>query len=120
MPKPPTDPELIRRARQLRRDMTAPERRLWYALRDHRLNGSKFRRQVVVGPYIVDFHNHSARLVIELDGDSHAERGAYDHDRQAWLKAQGFRVLRFSNDDVLNHIDGVLEAIILATGDGKS
>src|SRR5690348_11679826 len=76
------DPELIRRARRLRRESTAPERRLWYALRDHRLEGLKFRRQVVIGPYIVDFHSRAASLAIELDGDSHADQGPVDHGRQ--------------------------------------
>ena len=96
--------------------MTVPERRLWYALRDQRLGGLKFRRQVVIGRYIVDFHNHAASLVIELDGDSHADQGAFDKQRQAWLELQGLLVIRFSNDDVLNKLDDVLEAILRAIG----
>ena len=83
------DHDLIRRARQLRRDMTAPERLIWYALRDRRLAGCKFRRQVVIGPYIVDFYSHAASLVLEIDGDSHADRGASDRAREAWLEGLG-------------------------------
>jgi very-short-patch-repair endonuclease len=110
------DHEMIRRARQLRRDMTGPECRLWYALRDRRVVGSKFRRQVVIGPYIVDFYNHAARLVVELDGDSHADRGASDRAREAWLEAQGLRVIRISNDDVLHDLEGAVEGIANALG----
>lgn len=94
--------------------MTASERLLWGTLRAGRLVGEKFRRQVVLGPYVLDFYHHAARLAIEIDGDSHADRGDYDRDRQNWLQAQGLRVLRFSNDDVLKDLDVVLEAILLA------
>ena len=112
--RPKIDPELTRRGRELRREMTMPERRLWYALRDHRLEGLKFRRQVVIGRYIVDFHSRAANLVIEPDGDSHADRGAFDEQRQTWLESQGLRVLRFSNDDVLKNLEDVLETILRA------
>src|SRR5271157_4355206 len=105
------DHELIRRARQLRRDMTAPERLIWYALRDRRLAGWKFPRQVVIGPYIVDFYSHAASLVLEIDGDSHADRGASDRGREAWLEGLGLRVVRISNDEVLHGLEGVVEGI---------
>src|SRR5271157_3985808 len=70
--------------------MTAPERLIWYALRDRRLAGWKFRRQVVIGPYIVDFYSHAASLVLEIDGDSHADRGASDRARQPGSRALGW------------------------------
>jgi len=105
------DHELIRRARQLRRDMTGPERLIWYALRDRRLAGWKFPRQVVIGPYIVDFYSHAASLVLEIDGDSHADRGASDRGREAWLEGLGLRVVRISNDEVLHGLEGVVEGI---------
>ncbi len=104
------DHELIRRARQLRRHMTGPERLIWYALRDRRLAGWKFRRQVVIGPYIVDFYSHGASLVLEIDGNSHADRGASDRGREAWLEGLGLRV-RISNDEVLHGLEGVIEGI---------
>ncbi len=105
------DHELIRRARQLRRHMTGPERLIWYALRDPRLAGWKFRRQVVIGPYIVDFYSHAASLVLEIDGDSHAHRGASDRAREAWLEGLGLRVVRISNDEVLHGLEGLVEGI---------
>ncbi|MFO0888644.1 MAG: DUF559 domain-containing protein [Isosphaeraceae bacterium] len=109
--RPPDRDELNARAKRLRREMTVPEQRLWYALRDRRLAGWKFRRQVVFGPYIVDFYSHSARLVLEIDGDSHIERGAQDRSRQAWLEARGLHVLRVSNDDLLRDEQDVIEGI---------
>ena len=92
--------------------MTGPEKNLWYALRDRRLAGWKFRRQVAIGPYIVDFYNHPTQVVLELDGDSHIDRAAQDRDRQSWLEAQGLHVLRIANDDVLKDIESVLEGIL--------
>jgi len=100
-------------ARALRKDSTDAERLLWAALRDHRLNGAGFRRQVPIEKYIADFVCHAARLVIELDGGQHfsdqAERA--DAARSAVIEARGFRVLRFSNHDVTTNRAGVLETI---------
>jgi very-short-patch-repair endonuclease len=97
------------RARELRRNMTDAERALWRRLRRGTLGG-KFRRQAPVGQYIVDFACLEARLVVEVDGGQHAEsRG--DDERDRWLASQGFRVLRFWNNDVLGNIRGVLEVI---------
>jgi very-short-patch-repair endonuclease len=107
--------KLLFRGRRLRRDSTFPERRLWGCLRGGRLSGLKFRRQFAIGPYIVDYC-HEQRLVIELDGASHNDRGEYDLDRERYLKSQDVRVIRFSNDDVLQELDGVLRAILLACG----
>jgi very-short-patch-repair endonuclease len=99
-------------ARKLRRNQTGAERELWFRLRDRRLRGLKFRRQVPIGNYVVDFCCESARLIIELDGGQHAERSAVDAKRIADLEAQGYLVLRFWNNAVLGNMDGVLESIV--------
>jgi adenine-specific DNA-methyltransferase len=99
-------------ARQLRRDMTDSERQIWYALRDRRFGNWKFRRQASIGPYVVDFLCHAARLIVEIDGGQHTEES--DARRTAFLEAQGFRVIRFWNNDVLGNTDGVLQMLGLA------
>jgi very-short-patch-repair endonuclease len=100
-------------ARALRKNSTDAERILWSELRDHRLNGASFRRQVPIQNYIADFICHAALLVIELDGGQHfsdqAERA--DVARSTVIEAQGFKVLRFSNHDVMTNRAGVLETI---------
>jgi very-short-patch-repair endonuclease len=96
-------------ARALRSDMTDAERKLWYRLRAHRLNGTSFRRQVPIGRYIADFVCLQARLIIEVDGGQHGTER--DAKREAWLRGQGFHVLRFWNNDVHANIDGVLQVI---------
>jgi very-short-patch-repair endonuclease len=101
------------RAKALRANLTEPERRLWYRLRANRI-GVKFQRQVVLAPYIADFASRSERLVIELDGDTHGDRAAYDAARTRSLEQRGYRVVRFTNSDVMGNLDGVLEAIMLA------
>lgn len=105
-------------ARRLRRDMTDAERTLWYAVRAKRLEGLSFRRQVPVGPFIVDFLCPAHRLIIELDGGQHGADEAlhYDAERSAWLSAKGYRVLRFWNQEVLTNLDGVLTGILAAVG----
>jgi very-short-patch-repair endonuclease len=108
--------KLLFRSRRLRTDTTFPERRLWSRLRAGRLCGLKFRRQYVIESFIVDFYCHEHRLVIELDGESHNDRGKYDLDREEQLKSLKLQVLRFSNDDVLRDLDAVLRAILLACG----
>ena len=103
-------------ARALRKNSTDAERVLWSELRDHRLNGVGFRRQVPIDNYIADFMCHAARLVIELDGGQHfSGRGEQaDAARSAMIEAKGFRVLRFSNHDVMTNRVGVLETIAAA------
>lgn len=100
------------RARTMRTNPTEAERKLWWHLR-HRLAlpASHFRRQVRLGHYIVDFANHSLRMIIEIDGGQHAEKAASDTRRTKFLESEGYRVLRFWNNDVLANIDGVLEVI---------
>jgi very-short-patch-repair endonuclease len=97
-------------ARRLRRDQTDAERVLWFRLRDRRLNGLKFRRQVPIKSYVVDFCCESARLIIELDGGQHADRNDEDAKRTADLEACGYLVLW--NNDVLRNIDGVVGTIV--------
>jgi very-short-patch-repair endonuclease len=107
----------VPRARRLRRDMTDAERKLWWHLRRLPIEHSHFRRQATIGPYFADFACHERRLVIEVDGAQHnrPENVARDAERSAYLRAQSYRVLRFWNNDVLNNIDSVMEAILAAT-----
>ena len=103
--------EMQSRARELRRAMTPAEKKLWQHIRDNQL-GVQFRRQHAVGPYIVDFFCAKSKLVIEVDGDTHAEQMDYDAERTKWLNEQKrYRVVRFTNDEVRHNIDGVLAKI---------
>ena len=109
-----TPPALLRdRARSLRAAQTEVERRLWQRLRNRQLNGAKFRRQQPIGSYIADFFCLDAKLVIELDGSQHAERPTQylDERRTEYLENQGYRVVRFWNEEVMDNIDGVLKTI---------
>ena len=99
------------RARKLRRASTDAERRLWYALRNRQISGHKFRRQHPIGPYIVDFVCPAKKLVVELDGSQHLRSVDYDNKRTAEIAREGFRVIRFWNNEVLSNLDGVLRAI---------
>jgi very-short-patch-repair endonuclease len=93
--------------------MTRAETLLWRHLKAHRLASIQFRRQTPFGPYIADFCAHSAKLIIELDGATHdfEERIERDEMRDKWFERQGYRVLRFTNDDVLKNLEGVVTAI---------
>jgi len=110
------------RARALRQDLTKAERIVWYGLRAHRLGGAGFRRQTPIGPYIVDFVSHTAKLVIEIDGGQHFEDAheARDRRRDAFLAAKGFRVLRFSNLDVLTNREAVLSTIASTVNEARA
>ena len=101
----------IRRARGLRRDTTDAEAVLWRHLRNRSLAGRKFRRQHSLGRYIVDFVCLETFLVVEVDGGQHAADKDRDVRRTEWLNSEGFRVLRFWNNEVLSNIDGVLITI---------
>ncbi len=111
--------ERLKFARQLRVGQTDAEQRLWRHLRNRQLSGLKFRRQQPLGPYFADFYCHDCKLIIEVDGGQHLE-SALDARRDAWLKANGYRVLRFWNHDVLQQTDAVLEAIYQATRSAPS
>jgi very-short-patch-repair endonuclease len=100
------------RARQLRRNQTDVERKLWARLRSRQLRSFKFRRQHPIGPFITDFCCFKRRLVVELDGGQHANRTADDQKRTAFLVARGYRVLRFWDNEVMENIDGVLQRIV--------
>ncbi|MDR3496036.1 MAG: endonuclease domain-containing protein [Ancalomicrobiaceae bacterium] len=102
-------------ARHLRRAMTDVERKLWNALRREQLGGVAFRRQVPIGPYIVDFASHRARLVIELDGSQHNEPAGRAHDlaRDDRIQREGYRVLRFWNHETNSEFDAVLDRIYM-------
>ena len=102
---------MLGNAKALRSNQTEAEQRLWYRLRAHRFMGLKFKRQKPMGCYIVDFVCLEHRLIIELDGGQHAEQVAYDQHRDAWLRSQGYTILRFWNNDVMQQLEGVLEQI---------
>ena len=106
------------RARRMRREKGPAERRLWYKLRALNRQGFQFRQQAPIGPYIADFCDHSAKLVVEVDGAQHGlPKGlAADTRRTRWLKLQGYQILRFWNNDVLTSIGGVEITIMLALG----
>ena len=97
-------------AKKLRNTSTEAEKGLWYMLREKTL-GVKFRRQSVIGQYIVDFACFERKLVVEVDGGQHA-RSEKDNARDRWLVGQGFKILRFWNNDVLGNREGVLEKIV--------
>ena len=106
------DQTLLEHAKEMRRELTEPERRLWNALRAGRLDGAKFRRQVVVGRHIADFACRTPKMmVVEMDGETHGARCAYDEERTAELEKRGYEVMRFTNSDVMTNLEGVLIAI---------
>ena len=96
--------------------MSEPERVLWHILRAHRLESIKFGRQVECGPFYIDFAQRQSRLAIELDGESHAGREQDDATRTRFLERQGWRVIRFTNDELGSNPDGVAQAILMALG----
>jgi len=99
--------------RTLRRNMPPAETILWSQLRGKRLEGCKFRRQYSIGPYIVDFYSPQLRLAIEIDGESHFVDGALQRDqvRQAFIESAGVTVLRFTNQDIYDRLEGVIDKI---------
>ena len=115
---PPTTRKTRNTAKRLRSDMTGAEWRLWQAVRAHRLDGLSIRRQVPIGPYIVDFYCPEAQLVIELDGAVHGmdRQISRDRSRENWLKDNGYHVVRFWNDEVTHTIDQVCYAILWHAG----
>jgi very-short-patch-repair endonuclease len=109
---------LLDNAKTLRRNLTDAEQKLWYHLRAHRFIGRKFKRQKPIGRYVVDFICLEEKLIIELDGGQHAESLEYDHERDSWLRSQGYTVLRFWNNELMNETESVLERIRLAIEHG--
>jgi len=107
------------RARQLRCQMTEAERRLWRHLRRKKLDGLRFRRQHPLDRFIVDFYCVEHRLVIEVDGAIHTAQAEYDKARAEWLEARGYRILRFTDQEVHCQLHNVLEAIRVACESGR-
>ncbi len=105
-------PKTTAKARLLRSNMTDVEHKLWSAIRGKQLEGCRFRRQHPIGAYIADFACVEKMLVIELDGGQHQNQEAYDEDRSRYLHQQGWQVVRFWNNEVLENLDGVLEVIM--------
>jgi very-short-patch-repair endonuclease len=99
--------------RRLRQNQTKAEALLWQKLRDRQIEGLKFRRQYSVECFVLDFYCPALRLAIEIDGESHQseEAAAYDRDRQAFIEALGIRFLRFTNQEVYEHLDAAIEQI---------
>ena len=118
--KPPIDPTARQHARENRHRQSPAEAKLWKTLRNHNVDGRKFRRQHPIGPYIVDFYCYEAKLVVKLDGRSHDVQMDYDAVRTAWLESQGCRVVRFTNAQVMKDIVSVVEGIRLACGEEPS
>ena len=114
--RPRVTTETRDRAKKLRTEATFPERLLWSRLRANQVGGLHMRRQHPVGPYILDFLCADAKLVIELDGRSHDDREQYDAARTAYLQGLGMRVVRFSDDEVLNNLNEVVRRIAYEVG----
>ncbi len=111
MPAKRSNPKTMHRAGALRREPTPAEQKLWSILRGNKLNGVSFRRQHAIGNYIVDFVSIKKKLVIELDGSQHFEQEEYDSERTRYLESQGYKVIRFWNNQVEKEIDGVIQVI---------
>ncbi|CAN7519619.1 endonuclease domain-containing protein [Bosea sp. LjRoot237] len=116
MPHAEVRPAQRHRAKQLRKDMTGPEKKLWHELKAHRAGGAHFRRQVPIGAYIADFACHNAKLIIEIDGDQHSigRQQTSDARRDTWFAEQGYQTLRFSNWQVMNEFESVVLTIAAA------
>ena len=104
----------VKNAKRLRKNLTEAEKRLWRSLRQRQLNGHYFRRQAAIGPYVADFVCFKKRLIVEVDGGQHVFKNNHDEKRTQWLKSEGFRVIRFWNNDVLENSEGVLASILEA------
>lgn len=114
MPRPPrSNPKTRTSAIELRKELTAAERKLWAIIRNDQL-GVNFRRQHAIGNYIPDFVCIEKKLIIELDGSQHLEQKEYDDERTKYFESLGYRVIRFWNDQIMNEINGVIKAIQLA------
>ena len=109
----------VNRARELRKNPTEAERKLWAHLRLRKIGGYKFRRQHPLGPFIVHFVCEEKRLIVEVDEGQHDEKRFYDAKRDKWLEEKGFKVIRFWNNEVLRHIDIVEEVIESELGCGE-
>ena len=100
-------------ARQNRKNMTPPEKKIWYEVLSRKQTGYKFLRQHPLGDFITDFYCRELKLVIEIDGDSHVEQEQYDQQRTLFLEQRGLHVLRYNNRDVLSNLEGVKESLFI-------
>jgi very-short-patch-repair endonuclease len=107
-----TTPKIFGRAKELHRNMTPAEVKLWAQLRAHRTGGVHFRNQNAIGNTIVDFCAPREKLIIELDGSQHLDQEEHDNERTLYLESQGYKVIRFWNNRVMNDIEGVIETIV--------
>ena len=115
-PKYHSPPAIRQRAKELRWPMTPAETALWERLKGKQLHGLKFRRQHPLHHFILDFYCHAHRLIIEIDGGIHQQQKDYDESRTEWLTQRDFKVIRFTNEEVLNDIETVLRKIAQACG----
>jgi len=102
----------LKGAKELRREMTPAEKILWKQVKANKLNGLHFRRQQIVHGYFADFYCHQHELIVEVDGGIHELQKEYDAEREAYLRALGFRIIRFTNDEITKNLKGVLEKIV--------
>ena len=116
MPPKRTTPKGYETARNLRKEPTPAEAKLWAYLRGNQLNGIYFRRQHAIGNYVPDFCSVKHKLIIELDGSHHIDQEEYDLERTGYLEEQGYKVIRFWNNQVMDDIEGVIGAIMFAIG----
>jgi len=114
-----TTPKIFGRAKELHRNMSPAEAKLWKHLRAHQMGDVHFRNQHAIGNYIVDFCAARKKLIIELDGSQHLEQAEYDEERTKYLETRGYKVLRFWNNDVMNQLETVLQTIRNALNDGE-
>jgi len=111
MPPKRSTPKILHRAGELRKEPTPAEAKLWAYLRLFREDGIHFRKQHAIGPYITDFCAPRKKLIIELDGSQHLEQEKHDEERTKYLESQGYKVIRFWNNDVMNNMESVILAI---------
>ena len=114
-----TTPKIFGRAKELHRNMSPAEAKLWKHLRAHQMGDVHFRNQHAIGNYIVDFCAARKKLIIELDGSQHLEQAECDEERTKYLETRGYKVLRFWNNDVMNQLETVLQTIWNALNDGE-
>lgn len=112
--------EMLERAKKLRREMTPAEKILWKEVRANRLSGLHFRRQQIIHGYFADFYCHQHALIVELDGGIHDLQKEYDAEREAYLIALGFRIIRFKNEEVFKDLQSVLVKIVKECKSRKS
>lgn len=119
MPPRRTTPQGYEHGRNLRKNPTPAERKLWSRLKDRQLNGVKFRRQHAIGNYVPDFCAVKEKLIIELDGSQHLEQTEYDEERTKYFESLGYKVIRFWNNQIMNDMSAVILAITYAIEDNQ-